>query len=74
MLYCTQFTQLYCSGQRGGRGLRGMSYFPCFQQFPYSKRCSSNNRSEVKYQKHVNNVKNIIFYKKGFNDNLQNIS
>ena len=73
MLYCTQFTQLYCSGQRGG-GLRGMSYFPCFQQFPYSKRCSSNNRSEVKYQKHVNNVKNIIFYKKGFNDNLQNIS
>ena len=26
---------------------------PTFQPFPYSKGCSSNNRSKIIYQKHV---------------------
>ena len=34
--------------------LQGSSYYiPRFQQFPYSKRCSSNNRSKMKDQNHV---------------------
>ena len=39
---------------RGGVVYGGLSYyFSRIQHFPYSKRCSSNNRSKVKYQKHV---------------------
>ena len=35
---------------RGGGVLRGLSYyFPRFQYLPYSERCSSNNRSKIKW-------------------------
>ena len=56
-------------GRGGGGCLQGLShYFPCFQQLPYSKWCSSNNRSKIKDLNHVkcNNVKTQYYIRKVF--------
>ena len=54
IVYTMYTTQLMWAEGGGGSCLQGLLYyFPHFWQFPYSKRCSSNNRSDIKDQNPV---------------------